>query len=73
MVGGIFCQFCSPWIDHDGGLAAHGELLQLGTGYGVTIGGVGTDHHDGIGVLQVDDAVGGSTGSEGALHTKCSR
>ena len=73
MVGGIFCQFCSPWIDHDGGLAAHGELLQLGTGYGVTIGGVGTDHHDGIGVLQVDDAVGGSTCTKRTLHTECSR
>ena len=50
------------------------NCFQLGTGYRVTIGGVGTDHHDGIGVLQVDDAVGGSTcTTKRTLHTECSR
>ena len=54
-------------------LALHGLLLDLGAGHRVCIGGIRTDHHHGIGIVEVVDAIGGRTRSVGVLHAKGSR
>jgi hypothetical protein len=63
-------QLGAARVDHDQGLPLHDLLLDLGAGHRVRIGGVRTDHHDGVRVLQVVDAVGGRAGAEGLLHAE---
>ena len=45
-------------------------LLELGTGHRVSFRRIGSDDQDTIGMFQVFDGIGSSTGTEGALHAQ---
>ena len=70
MIRGVFGHFSTTRIDNDGSFSFEGELFHFSPGNRMAIGWIGPNNHNTIGVFQIDDGVGGSTGTKGPLHTK---
>ena len=68
MMGGVLGQLGPAWVNHNGGLALHGELLQFGPSNRVSLSWVGANDHDTIGKFNVLDGIGSRARAERTLH-----
>ena len=73
VVRGVGHKFDHPGVDDDEGHSLHGALLDLGSGHRMAFGRIRSYHEHAVGVFQINNTIGRSTGAEGFLHAPCRR